>query len=498
MTYSKTGTLLVLVSLLAACGTQIVEFGLDAPTVTATVPADAATGVALNTSISATFSKAMDPATLTASTFTVTQGSTAVSGDVAFDEASRTATFVPAAALGNGLVYTVSLSTGATDSGGLALAASHTWTFTAVSADAAPTVTATTPAASATGVAVGVSPTATFNMAMDPATLTFLTFKLKQGATAVTGAVTVDGATHTATFNPTADLRNDLVYTATITTGARNSGNTALAADHTWTFTTASAVAPPTVTATTPLRGAANVAVGESPTATFSKAMNAATITGLTFTLKQGTTAVPGTVSHDPVTHTATFNPAADLANNLIYTARITTGAKDAQNTALAADFTWTFGTAATLAAPTVTARTPAAGATGVATDAKPTATFSKSMNATTLNSSTFTVRQGTTVVPGSVTYNAPTKTATFAPDAALGLNQDYTATITTGARDTFGVAVAADHAWTFTTVATVVPPTVTVTSPLDDAVNVAILKRPSATFSKGMNATTLTTATFT
>src|SRR4029434_6675754 len=56
---------------------------------------------------------------------------------------------------------------------------------------------------------------------------------------------------------------------------------------------------------------------------------------------------------------------------------------------------------------PTITARTPAPGATGVATGVSPTATFSEAMDAATLTTSTFTlVQQGqSTPLPAAVSY---------------------------------------------------------------------------------------------
>src|ERR1022692_2388670 len=53
-----------------------------APTVTSTVPANGAVGVAIGNKLSAVFSTVMNPATITASTFTLTQGTTPVSGVV--------------------------------------------------------------------------------------------------------------------------------------------------------------------------------------------------------------------------------------------------------------------------------------------------------------------------------------------------------------------------------------------------------------------------------
>jgi hypothetical protein len=71
-------------------------------------------------------------------------------------------------------------------------------------------------------------------------------------------------------------------------------------------------------------------------------------------------------------------------------------------------------------------------------------------MNGATLTSSTFTVRQGTSSVPGTVSYAG--STATFTPASPLDVSLVYTATITTGATDPQGGALASDHVWTFTT----------------------------------------------
>src|ERR1700745_1092602 len=94
--------------------------------------------------------------------------------------------------------------------------------------------------------------------------------------------------------------------------------------------------------------------------ATFSEAMDPLTTTTVTFTLKQGTTPVLGTVTYAGVT--ATFNPLSALAPNTTYTATITTGAMDLAGNALANSFVWSFTTGATLdtTAPTVSFTVPA------------------------------------------------------------------------------------------------------------------------------------------
>jgi hypothetical protein len=102
---------------------------------------------------------------------------------------------------------------------------------------------------------------------------------------------------------------------------------------------------------------------------------------------------------------------------------------------------------------PTVVSTTPAASATNVAVGAPITATFSEGLDATTVSTSTVTLRTGTTQVSATVTYaNA---TATLTPSTGLAGNTTYTATIkggTSGVKDLAGNALAADYVWSFTT----------------------------------------------
>jgi hypothetical protein len=215
-----------------------------------------------------------------------------------------------------------------------------------------PTVTATNPASGATGVAVAGNVTATFSEPMTATTITASTFTLKNGTTSVPAAVTYDATSRVATLNPSADLANNTTYTATVTTGVKDTAGLAMTSARTWSFTTAAAsggtdTTPPTVTATSPAAGATAVAVAGNLTATFSEPMTATTVNGTTFTLKNGTTAVAAAVSYDATSRVATLNPSADLANNTTYTATVTTGVKDAAGLAMTSDKTWSFTTAA-------------------------------------------------------------------------------------------------------------------------------------------------------
>src|SRR5208282_1272318 len=232
---------------------------------------------------------------------------------------------------------------------------------------------------------------------------------------------------------------------------------------------------PPTVLSEGPPSAAAGSCQNTVVNITFSKAMNASTIDTTTFTLTApGPTPVLGVVTYAAASDTATFTPSGPLVLNTAYTATITTGATDTFGNAMAANFVWSFttGTAACQAgAPTVISSAPVNGSTGVCPNAVVIAGFGGPMDASTIDATTFTLTGPTAAAAtGTVAYDATNRFATFTPTSSLALNSLYTATITTGAMDTSGNAVAADFVWSFTTGSTAcqtAAPTVVASVPL-------------------------------
>lgn len=98
------------------------------PTVISTDPINAATSVALDKKITATFSEAMNPLTINTTTFILQQGTTAVLGTVTYS--GTTATFSPSANLASNTTYTATITTGAKDLAGNALVNNYVWSFT--------------------------------------------------------------------------------------------------------------------------------------------------------------------------------------------------------------------------------------------------------------------------------------------------------------------------------------------------------------------------------
>jgi hypothetical protein len=274
------------------------------PTVISTIPANVATAVATNQKVIATFSAAMNSASIDSTSFTVAGASEpALVGTVSLDAASNTAFFEPNSGLTPSMAYTATITTAVKSSGGKALASNYVWTFTAgTSADStAPAVVSTSPADTDTGVFLNSNVTATFDEALDPSTVNDTSFTLTAdaGATVITGSVSYLNLV--ATFNPDSNLTASKDYAATLTTAVTDSvvpGN-ALAADYDWTFTTGTSVS--TGPAAIDLKTAANFAI------TSESGITAAGIGAL----------VTGSIATSPISGTAVTIPCGQVSGEI-------------------------------------------------------------------------------------------------------------------------------------------------------------------------------------
>lgn len=100
------------------------------PTVISTTPANNSTGQPTAVTITAQFSEAVDPTTITTGTFAVGTGQTAINGTVSYDAGTRTASFTPTSALLAGTLYAASLSYEIKDTSGNPLGITYRWSFT--------------------------------------------------------------------------------------------------------------------------------------------------------------------------------------------------------------------------------------------------------------------------------------------------------------------------------------------------------------------------------
>jgi Ice-binding-like/Bacterial Ig-like domain len=451
--------------LIAGCGREQAPATL--PLVVTVTPANGATAVPVSSLLTATFNKAMNPTSINTSTFTVAGPAGApVTGTVTYS--GTTATFTPATMLAASSMYTATITTGAKDSAGDALAGTFAWSFTTGSV---PKVISTNPVNAAVSIPINRKITATFSEAMNPATVTAAgAFKLMvtTGGALVPGTATFVAANNTVVFSPTANLLPNTQYTATISTAAQSAAGNGLAANYVFGFTTGATadLTAPALISTTPTSAAISAPTNQTITATFSKPMDPSTIVATgTFTVAVagvGGASVAGTVSYTGTT--ATFKPTANLTASTQFTAKITTAAKDLSGNALAAGavpnpWNFTTGTGPNTTAPTITLTSPTNAVTGVALNKTVNATFSTAMDPLTITApGTFTLTVAGVngaVVTGTVTYNSQTNIATFTPSASLTASTQYTATVSKAAKDLSGNAVASGlvpNPWSFTT----------------------------------------------
>ena len=447
------------------------------PTVVAVVPGNGTTGVPFNQAVTATFSEALDPTTISSTTFTITgAGASPVAGLVTYVVAGSVATFTPSADLAPLTTYVATITTGTRDLAGNALVSNYVWSFTTGAAPdtTPPTVVAVVPVNGATGVPFNQAIAATFSEALDPTTISSTTFTITgAGASPVAGLVTYVVAGSVATFTPSADLAPLSTYVATITTGTRDLAGNALVSNYVWSFTTGAApdTTPPTVIAAAPANGATGVPFNQAITATFSEAMDPTTLNNTSFTLTgAGASSVTGLVTYGAIANTATLTPSAPLAPLTTYVATITNAATDLAGNGLGAGavsnpWSFTTGAAPDTTPPTILSTNPGNTNGNVPISATANSTFSEAIDPLTITTATFYLTgPGATMVSGTVAYDAINFIATFNPSVALGAGVTYVATVTSGVQDLAGnplVAGAAPNPWNFSTTAAVVPPVV-------------------------------------
>ncbi len=336
--------------------------------------------------------------------------------------------------------------------------------------------------------------TVTFSEKMDPSTINNSTFVLRRGAQVINGTVTY--SEKTATFKPTEELEGNTIYTMTVKTDIKDLAGNEIKFEYAWAFTTAAVidVKAPFVVSVAPSANATSVPVTTKMISTFNEEIKGESLSSTTFIVKTGSSTIPGTISVSG--GIVTFTPSALLSSGTLYNITVTKEVKDAAGNPMTADFSWSFTTLADVTAPTVSSVLPAANATAVQTNIKPSVTFSEPMNNSTITTSSILLKQGSTSLAGTVSVSG--NTATFSPAAVLSGNTQYSVTITNGVKDLAGNPLSVAYTWNFTTgtIADVTPPVVSSVAPSSNATGVAVTIKPAVTFSEPMNNSTISTST--
>jgi hypothetical protein len=360
--------ILLMVIFIAGCGQETAIL----PSVVSATPAQGATDVLINATVTATFSMTMNPALISATTFTVTNPGGAVAGAVTYS--GNVATFTPSANLAYGTLYTATITTGAATPGGSPLMNNYVWTFTPITPPPevipAPVVTSTNPVSSPENLNVPRNQivSTTFSEPMNSSTITApgnFTLTDQTTSTLVGGQVVYAPSGNALVFLPTVNLASGDTFQATITTGVQSQSGTAMVSPYSWIFRTGTtlAVTQPELVKTIPAALAINVPLNQAISATFTEAMNPQTLTTATFLLYAGSslsgTPIPATITYDPINFIATLKPTAPLTNNSSYIATVTSAAKDITGNPLLVSVTpspnpWTFTTGTALIQPPI------------------------------------------------------------------------------------------------------------------------------------------------
>lgn len=232
----------------------------------------------------------------------------------------------------------------------------------------------------------------------------------------------------------------------------------------------------PSVILTTPAKTTpivTGVATNTALQAKFNQDMTATTLDASSFkvTCPVGS-AIGGTitVTYDGTNRIATLQHANPFPENTICEATITTAAQNTSGVGMAENYVWSFmtggasggsggmsdsgsGSGPDSTVPTVTAVGPSNNATLVCLTKSVSVTFSEAMDSSTINATTFSVTNpGLALMAGAVTYNAGSKTATFAITSSYVASTVYTVHVTVGAKDLSGNPMAAAFSSVFTT----------------------------------------------
>ncbi|MQY03478.1 DUF4082 domain-containing protein [Actinomadura macrotermitis] len=378
------------------------------PSVVGVGPSDDATSVPVDTTVTATFNEAVQPGS---AVVTVKNGTTAIAGTASLDASRRVLRFTPSGPLPAATKLTVRVS-GAKDNAGNTMATTTTTSFTTAGAcpctlwpsDATPTNPTNTDTAS---VELGVKFTADtagwvtgvrfYKGAGNTGGHTGSLWRASDQTRLATGTFTNESASgwQTLKFSAPVQLTAGTQYVAsyhapngryaadgnyfngaldnaplhapaksvTGGNGVYRYGSATVYPNQTYNganywvdpvFTTADPGddTPPVVDDAAPEQGTTSVPRAAKPKVVFNEAVQAGTI-DFTLTGPGGVT-VPGTVSYDAATRTATFDPSGALDWNTPYTAKVQ-GVKDTAGNTLANPYTWSFATAAQIPAGTST-----------------------------------------------------------------------------------------------------------------------------------------------
>ena len=388
------------------------------PTITSVTPTNGSTNLGLNTTVTLTFSKPLNPNTVNNSSFNLFNGTTRLNPNVSLSSDYQMVTM--STGLPNNVTITVVATSGVQDLAGNSLADfSSTFTTVQVTSGTRPSVTGQRPGSNASQVPAN-SPVILFvNESLDPATVAGA-FNVSQNGVIVPGTVTMSGNNQVVQFTPANPFTAGAYVQVFFSQNAKDTfGNQLYNFQYAFTVAPDNTKVAPTITSTVPVNGAGNGYYGYSGVPTnapidiaFSKQIDPTTVNSTNFVL--AFCGSNGQLVNSTVTLRAPtvvrITPSSTLFANFTspgYCYTVSKNVKDTDGNALASSLSNYFYTGAgkDTAQPQVSSITPPNASTGVGTNAPVHVRFNKPINVLTVSTSTVQV---TTMVNGTATPIAP------------------------------------------------------------------------------------------
>lgn len=404
-----------------------------------------------NTTVGVLFSRPVDRATITSTSYSLVQTSTntAVSGTFLYDLADTRVTFQPSSALAAGTTYTLSLTQAIKSAEGIPLEAPFIGAFTTTTGSdtISPTVTVS-PANGATGVPYNSAIVFTFSEPIDPTSLTTARLTVTNQGASRNGTLTVSQQGQVATFMPASPFFPNttvgLVLSGSVTdaSGNRLIGSSGVGTDFVGSFTTATTAdrVPPLILGITPPNGSTGINTNAAITITLNESLDPATVTAARITVVSGGVSRPGRLLLTSFNSVVTYLPDQPYPAFSDVTITISPGLTDVSGNSIVTAASATFTTQSSLDnfQPSVTSVSPSG--SDVALNSRITLVFSERINPLTVTSSTFSVRRyGSVPLGGTIAVAPDQRSATFTPAQPLLPNETYYLTYTTGITDLAG-----------------------------------------------------------
>ncbi len=418
------------------------------PTVTIS-PANGASTVGLNTQIVLTFSKSINPSTITAITLALFNGDSAINYGYSISRDNRTIILNPGGtAFTPGATITIELSSGIQDLSGNALAnTSSQFTLTTSLPNTQPYVPTMRPGNGAIEVPANTTVTLFTSAPMNPATIVGSMFVTDNGVV-VEGTVQLFSNGQAFEFTPSASL------------GAGDSigvylNSTALSADgeplqsFSGQFTVAGSLKTVAgVVTTNPISDATNVPLNTVIQIEYDQPLQANTINSTNVALYDVTTSslVNTTLSLVGNGQVINIAPTSNLVAGSQYAAYVDYGGNVTNTKGVpvqAYELDFTAGSAVDNGAPTIVSLAPTNNSTNIGTNTLVSVNFNKTINPVSVTGSTIQLSAGsTTEVPSSINFSPDYTRVSITPLAPLPPSTQMTVTIN-GVTSEAGIAVA-------------------------------------------------------